>query len=428
MKNTRRSARTLTWIALLLGAAAPAIAAQQEEEQREALKINDSIYMAIGSSNSYLVNTPAGSVVIDTSNPQSAAKHLELLRAVSKAPVKYIILTHAHWDHTGGVALWKQAGTHVIAQRNQVDFLNYQKRLNNFYSFRDTTQFGHAYPTDAQWAGNFGAKPLADILFDDKYEFTLGGLKFEIYSTPGETPDQLTVWIPQLKAAFIGDNYNPKSFPAIYTLRGTRPRWALDWVGSLKRDLDLKPEVLLLGHGMPLRGNAEIAKQLTKHCDAILYVHDAVVKGMNDGKDVFTLMKEIHLPRDLDVGETFGKVSFSVRGIYDAYAGWFDVNPSTMFETPVSAVYGDVVKLAGGPDAITKLALERIQNGKLVEALHLTDIALASDPSNRGALEARLKALEKLLDASQNYMEANWLDYGVRDAKQKLGIKEQRPQ
>jgi glyoxylase-like metal-dependent hydrolase (beta-lactamase superfamily II) len=38
-------------------------------------------------------------------------------------------------------------------------------------------------------------------MFDDKYEFELGGVKFEIYSTPGETPDHLTVWIPQYKAA-----------------------------------------------------------------------------------------------------------------------------------------------------------------------------------------------------------------------------------
>src|SRR5262249_54448437 len=154
--------------------------------------------------------------------------------------------------------------------------LNYQKRLNNFYAFRDKTQFGHDYPTDEQWAGDFGAKQLADIVFDEKYTFTLGGITFELFATPGETPDHLTVWIPKLKAAFIGDNYNPGVFPAIYTLRGTKPRWALDYVTSLDRALSLKPEILLLGHRMPITGNAEITKQLTKSRDAILYVHDAV--------------------------------------------------------------------------------------------------------------------------------------------------------
>ena len=40
-----------------------------------------------------------------------------------------------------------------------------------------------------------------NILFDDRYKFTLGGVKFEIFHTPGETTDQLTVWIPKYRAA-----------------------------------------------------------------------------------------------------------------------------------------------------------------------------------------------------------------------------------
>src|SRR5262249_2040964 len=160
--------------------------------------------------------------------------------------------------------------------------------------------------------------------------------------------------------------------PAIYTLRGTKPRYALDYVQSLDRVLALKPNVLLLGHGMPVNGNAEITQHVTKDRNAILYVHDAVVKGMNDGKDVLTLMREIQLPPELALDQFFGRVSWAVRGIYDGYAGWFDMNPSMMYDTPVSSVYGDVVRLAGGPDAITKLALDRIKVGKAAEALQLT--------------------------------------------------------
>ena len=196
------------------------------------------------------------------------------------------------------------------------------------------------------------------------------------------------------------------------------------WTTSRRslRALALKPEILLLGHGMPVKGNAEITKQLTKTRDAVLYVHDAVVRGMNEGKDVFTLMREIHLPPALALDESFGRVSWAVRGIYDGYAGWFDMNPSTMYETPATAVYGNVVRLAGGPAAITQLALERIRGGKPAEALHLTDIALAADTANRGALEARLKALQMLLAATQNRMEMGWLNYGIRDAKKRLGM------
>ena len=69
--------------------------------------------------------------------------------------------------------------------------------------------------------------------FDDRYEFTLGDTRFELLSTPGETPDHLTVWIPKYKAAFVGDNYY-ESFPNIYTLRA-RSLAALDYVASPTR-------------------------------------------------------------------------------------------------------------------------------------------------------------------------------------------------
>jgi len=176
-------------------------------DRREAVKITDNIYQAVGFGNTFLVITPAGNVIIDASSILSAPLHVKLLKARSAAPVKYIVLTHGHGDHTGGVALWKEPGTEVIAQKNQVEFLNYQERLNRFFALRNSAQFVFPTPPAMAWPGNEGAKQLATILFDDKYELTLGGVKFEIFSTPGETPDHLSVWIPQWKAAFTGDNF-----------------------------------------------------------------------------------------------------------------------------------------------------------------------------------------------------------------------------
>ena len=72
-------------------------------------------------------------------------------------------------------------------------------------------------------------------------------------------------------------------------------------------------------------------------------------------------MQEIKLPTRFDLTESFGKVSWSVPGIYDGYAGWFDMNPSTMYETPPFSVYSDLVKLAGGPEPVVRLALESLR-------------------------------------------------------------------
>jgi alkyl sulfatase BDS1-like metallo-beta-lactamase superfamily hydrolase len=277
--------------------------------------------------------------------------------------------------------------------------------------------------TPATWAGNYGAEIQATILVDDKYEFELASVKFEIYRAPSETYDHIMVWVPKYKTVFTGDVYY-ESFPNIYTLRGTEPRWALDYINSLNAILELKPELVLPSHGLPIRGSEEISRRLTQYRDAIQYVHDEVVKGMNAGKDVYTLMKEIRLPPALDVGEIYGKLTWSIRGIYEGYVGWFDLNPVTMYETPVSSVYPDIVKLAGGAEAVAALANARVQAGDAIAALHLTDISLESDRGHRKSLEVRLKALKMLRDRSTNTNETGWLDYAIRAINGKLAEKQ----
>src|SRR5713226_5952510 len=294
------------------------------------IKINEAISMVQGFGNTFMITTSEGNVIIDTSSALHARKHHQLLAAENKGPIKYIILTHGHGDHTGGVPLWKEPGTQIIAQKNHVEFMHYLTRLAGFYAKRNAAQFALNIPEAGDWAGNYGARIQPTILFDDKYEFTLGGVKLEIYSAPSETYDHLMVWVPKYKAIFTGDVYY-ESFPNIYTLRGTQPRWALDYVNSLNKVLAFKPEIVIPSHGLAIRGNAEITRRLTQYRDAIQYVHDEVVKGMNAGKDVYTLMREIKLPSNLNVGESYGKLIWSIRGIYEGYVGWFDLNPATMY-------------------------------------------------------------------------------------------------
>jgi len=70
---------------------------------------------------------------------------------------------------------------------------------------------------------------------------------------------------------------------------------------------------------------------------------------------------------------------------------------------------------------LARLALDKIGDGKAVEALHLTDVVLAVDVKNVAALNARIKAMEFLRQHTQNRIESGWLDYGIRQAKEKLG-------
>ena len=193
------------------------------QNQTAPIKVNDAIYQAVGFGNTFLVITPDGNVIIDTSGANMAPKHHDLLTKVSDQPVRYIILTHGHGDHTGGVNLWKGDKTEILTQQRFTDFRAYQDRLAAYFARSNAAQFN----LDPERLKKLYESPenlvTPTIVFDDHHNFEVGGLHFEVYHTPGETPDVLTVWVPKYKAAFVGDNVYD-SFPNIYTLRGTPPR------------------------------------------------------------------------------------------------------------------------------------------------------------------------------------------------------------
>jgi alkyl sulfatase BDS1-like metallo-beta-lactamase superfamily hydrolase len=379
------------------------------------------------SSNTIVVDTSAGAVIIDTSRPPASRAHFDLLQKDGVTKAAYVILTHGHGDHTGGVGLWKGAGARVVAQENFSEFLQYQRMLGGFFAARNGAQF--------QFAGSQGAAAqpgaaqarvaaaavnapaiVPDITFGESLVLEAGDTRVELFHTPGETPDHLTVWVPKLKAVFLGDNFY-ESFPNMYTLRGTRPRWPLDYIHSLEKVMSLEAEIMVPSHGPAIVGKAEIQRQLRKMHDAIVYVHDAVLAGMNAGKDVHTLMEEIRLPPQLDVGEGYGKISWSVRGIYEGYAGWFNGDPAEMFPQGRDAVSASVVKLAGGPKKVADEAMRLLGEGKAIEALHMTSIGIEGAPGDKDVLRARVAAFEALVKASTNRNELGWLQQGLAEAK-----------
>jgi alkyl sulfatase BDS1-like metallo-beta-lactamase superfamily hydrolase len=383
------------------------------DQQTEAERITDFIFMAKDISNAYLVTTADGDVQINTGFMDNAERTKDLLAPHRTGPLRKIILTQAHPDHYGGVPVMKESGTQIVAERRFVDTWRYFRDLGPYLGRRSAKLWGGTIKRKANPLPPPEVVP--DIVVDRRYEFEQGGRRFEVISTPGgEALDSIVVWMPQERVVFTGNLFGPVflAMPNLVTMRGDKPRLVQRYLPSLDRVRQLGAELLITGHGEPIRGAENIRASLTKMHAAVSYVNDATIAGMNAGKDVYTLMREIKLPEPLKIGEFHGKVSWAVRSIWEEYSGWFHYDSTTsLYGVPRSSIDSDLVELAGGADALAMRANEKLEQGRPLEGMHLIDIALGAEPSNVAALKVKGATLKRLqADAGgSNLSEAMWL-------------------
>jgi alkyl sulfatase BDS1-like metallo-beta-lactamase superfamily hydrolase len=205
-------------------------------------------------------------------------------------------------------------------------------------------------------------------------------------------------------------------------MRGDRMRSAPAFVDSVQRVIDLEPEVLLLGHHGPLRGAAVVRENCERIRDAVQHVHDATVEAMNRGLDVWTAMHEIRLPEPISLGEAYGRVDWSVRAIWETYAGWFHQRSTLdLYGAAPEQGAAEIVALAGGTEAVAARAAALVATDPLT-AVRLCELALAADPDHRDALEAYRRAHEHLLaeHGRENFWMTRWLEGEVRSATNRL--------
>lgn len=399
-------------------ALAPATAERAQE-------VAPGIWCSPGLSNAYLLTTADGRVVVNTGMGFESQVHRANFDAVDSSPIRYIIVTQGHYDHVGGLDTMRDPATQVIAQANWRQWRDDNDRLaayranNSAFAFSEKLvsgiaairrRFGDRLPAQASHA--------ADVEVDDTFTLTVGGRTIELLATPGgETTDSMVVWLPDQKICLCGNTFGPVfgHIPNLVTMRGDRYRDALTAIASIERVRGLRPEMLVTGHFDPITGAERIHAELTRLRDAITYIHDRTVEGMNAGTDVYTLMRDIGLPPELEVGQGYGKVSWDVRAIWENYSGWFQHRSTTeLYDVGPDEVSIDLVDLIGA-DALLTRAEEHAAAGRPVHAIYLAEKVVHTEPANARARTALRSAHEQLLASSTNFWESAWLANKIGD-------------
>lgn len=396
----------------------------------EVRKLADNVYQARGVANTQVITTSEGHVVYDTGLSTQAAKQRRLMNeALPEGPITHVVLSHSHQDHAGGTRFWVEDGTEIVTHREYPEEQRYLKELEDYFWARNRMLFPFMPETPPKTGIFAYGDVVPTILVDqpDIMRFEQGGIRFEILPTPGaEGSDNLTLWLPDQKIFFSGDFFGPNfpQFPNVFTMRGEKIRKPIEYIASLEQIIELGPEMIVPSHQNPTIGAEKIRADLIRMRDAVLYVHDAVVVGMNAGKTVEQLMVEVVLPPELDLSQVHGRVSWAVKSIWEYYATWFHFDSTAeLYAVPRSALYAELTELAD-VDALTEHAKVHIAAGRDVEAIHLLEIATGGAPSHRGALEARRLALSNLQANArttfQNTYEIDWLTYRIRETDDAL--------
>jgi alkyl sulfatase BDS1-like metallo-beta-lactamase superfamily hydrolase len=395
----------------------PGADAMRPAAAERAEQIAPGLWCSPGLSNAYLLTTGAGRVIINTGMGFEGPVHRANFDAVDPSPVRYIIFTQGHVDHVGGLDSVRDPGTTVVAQANWTLWRDDNKRLiayrasRSAFAFQDTLAEGIRAIQRRLGTKHLAGQsvPVVDVDFEDTLSLEVGGRRMELISVPGgETNDSLVVWLPEERICLCGNVFGPifGHIPNLVTMRGDRYRDALTAIASVERVRDLQPELLVTGHFEPIAGADRINAELTRLRDAIQHIHDQTVAGMNAGKDVRTLMREIALPPECEVGQGYGKVAWDVRAIWENYSGWFHHQSTTeLYPVGFDAVAADVVELAGA-DALVRRARAHLAEGRPVHAIHLAQLL---PPDHQGAREVLRDAHENLLADSMNFWERAWL-------------------
>lgn len=286
--------RLYLFLSLLLASSAGLAQSSFDVVEIKSTKVAGSVYMLTGAGGNIGVSAGEdGLVVIDDQYAPLAPKIEAALKSIEDKPVRFIINTHYHGDHTGGNEYFGGKTTTIVAHENV------RKRL----------AAGSTAPGNERTPAPADALPI--VTFNDTLTIHLNGEDVKAVHMPhGHTDGDAVIWFTKSNVVHMGDDFFNERFPFVDTANGGSVK---GMIANVEKVLSTVPDdaKIIPGHGA-LSDKAG----LRKYADALKGTLAVVEKGVKAGKTAEQLKSEKALAQWDSWGQGFIKTDMWIDTLY----------------------------------------------------------------------------------------------------------------
>ncbi len=362
-------------------------------------RVGDVAWCLVGNglSNQTFIEAPEGLIAIDTGeSEQEMAAALRVLRGETDRPVVAVIYSHFHYCNgttalgsdvppaaTDSLPVWGHEG--IVGNRARVTTSVAQAASRGLVH-----QFGILLPPEGPdglvgaGIGRFFQNPAhlpgtsgfiaPNQLVTQRTTTRIAGLDVEFSPAPSDADDSLNIFFPSLGLA-VNNLLWPALFN-VFAIRGEEYRDPTVLLSGIDEIIDFDPEHLIGAHGPPLSGREEVNQAAVSARDAIQFLWDQSVRGINRGLTLSELGEFVQLPADFEgtyfTQQHYGLAEHHTRQIHSGLRGWFDGNEAELFPLPTAERARRMVEGFGGAEAVRQQARDALEADDLRWALELS--------------------------------------------------------